>query len=197
MLNPTGVIRNEIDENFLKVAVLSRSTKGTMISPFLRAPCSQFSIRCSTRCSQKFHKIHRKTTQACDFIKKEQARNQRGEEGGLPCPFSKNRKKYRILEKHALIAVIYRLNFSFTMQFLRVFRRKSRRFIPAELFFLVLYIISYQSALILKKLPCPKKFRVMRRETQMFSCKFYEISKNTFFTEHLCRTASEYFSKLL
>ena len=67
------------------------------------------------------------------------------------------------------------------MQFLRVFRRKSRRFIPAELFFLVLYIISYQSALILKKLPCRKKFRVTRRETQMFSCKFYEISKNTFF----------------
>ena len=99
MLNPTGVIRNEIDENFLKVAVLSRSTKGTMTSPFLRAPCSQFSIRCSTRCSQKFHKIHRKTTQACDFIKKEQARNQRGEEGGLPCPFSKNRKKVPNLRK--------------------------------------------------------------------------------------------------
>ena len=40
MLNPTGVIRNEIDENFLKAAVLSRSTKGTMISSFLRAQCS-------------------------------------------------------------------------------------------------------------------------------------------------------------
>ena len=28
--------------------------------------------------------------------------------------------------------------------------------------------------------------------TQVFSCEFYEISKNTFFTKHLWATASEY-----
>ena len=32
---------------------------------------------------------------------------------------------------------------------------------------------------------------------QMFSCKFCEISKNTFFAEHLWTTASEIFNKLL
>ena len=34
----------------------------------------------------------------------------------------------------------------------------------------------------------------IKRETlaQVFSCEFYEISKNTFFTEHLWTTASRY-----
>ena len=33
----------------------------------------------------------------------------------------------------------------------------------------------------------------IKKETlaQVFSCEFCEISKNTFFTEHLCKTASE------
>ena len=33
----------------------------------------------------------------------------------------------------------------------------------------------------------------LKKETlaQMFPCEFCEISKNTFFTEHLCTTASE------
>ena len=65
-------------------------------------------------------------------------------------------------KKNVLIVVIYGLNFSFTMQFLRVFRINSRRFFPAGPFFLALYMIIYQSDLILKKLPCPKKFLVTR-----------------------------------
>ena len=50
--------------------------------------------------------------------------------------------------------VIYGLNFSFKMQFLRVSRNKTGNF------FLVLYMIIYQSALIPRKLPCPTKFLV-------------------------------------
>ena len=39
----------------------------------------------------------------------------------------------------------------------------------------------------------------MKKETlaQMFSSDFYEISKNTFFTEHLCTTASDYTMNLI
>ena len=39
---------------------------------------------------------------------------------------------------NALIAVIYGLNFSFKMQFLRVFKRKKQRFFLAEPFFFAL-----------------------------------------------------------
>ena len=48
------------------------------------------------------------------------------------------------------------------MQFLRVSRRKNRIFSPEGPFFLVLYMIVYQSALISKKLLCPKNFLVTR-----------------------------------
>ena len=54
--------------------------------------------------------------------------------------------------------VIYALNFSFKMQFLRVSRRKNRIFLPAGPFFLLLYMIAYQSTLISRKLPCPQNF---------------------------------------
>ena len=39
-----------------------------------------------------------------------------------------------------------------------------------------------------------KKGNVIKKETlaQVFSCEFCETSKNTFFTEHLWATASEY-----
>ena len=39
----------------------------------------------------------------------------------------------------------------------------------------------------------------MKKETlaQMFSSDFYEISKNTFFTEHLWTTASDYTMNLI
>ena len=58
--------------------------------------------------------------------------------------------------------VIYVLDFSFKMQSLRVSRRNNRRFFPAGSFFLLLYMITYQSDLISRKLPCPKNFLVTR-----------------------------------
>ena len=79
-----------------------------------------------------------------------------------PALFLKLEKSALIFWENALIVVIYVLNFSFKMQFLRVSRRKNRRFFPAETFFLVLYMIAYQSALISRKLPCPKKFLATR-----------------------------------
>ena len=80
-----------------------------------------------------------------------------------PLPFlHKLEKSALILGKNALIAVIYGVNFSFKMQFLRVFRRKNRRFFPAWPFFFVLYMIFYRSALILRILLRPKKFLVTR-----------------------------------
>ena len=54
----------------------------------------------------------------------------------------------------AQIVVIYGLNFSFKMQFLRVSRRQKRRFFRKGSFFRVLYLIVSQSALNLRKLPC-------------------------------------------
>ena len=76
-------------------------------------------------------------------------------------PFFKNWKKSALIfGENALIVVIYVLNFSFKMQFLRVSRRKNQRFFPAGPFFLVLYMIAYQSALISRKLSCPKHFLV-------------------------------------
>ena len=39
---------------------------------------------------------------------------------GLPCPFSKIRKSAPIFGKNALIVIIYGLDLSFKMQFLRV-----------------------------------------------------------------------------
>ena len=71
-------------------------------------------------------------------------------------------KSVLIWRKNALIVVIYGLNFSFKMQFLIVFRRKSQRFFPTAPFFFVLYMIAYQSALILRRLLWPKYFFVTR-----------------------------------
>ena len=64
--------------------------------------------------------------------------------------------------KNALTVVIYGLNFSFKIQFLKVSRRKNQRFFPSGPFFLVLYMIVHQCAVIARKLPCPKKFLVTR-----------------------------------
>ena len=58
--------------------------------------------------------------------------------------------------------VIYELNFSIKIQLLRVSRRKSGNFFPAGPFLLVLYMTVYQSALILRKLPCPKNVLITR-----------------------------------
>ena len=81
---------------------------------------------------------------------------------GLPCPFSKIGKNCPNFGGNVVIAVIYWLNFSFKVQFLRVSRRKNRRFFHAGPFFFVLQMIVYRSALILRKLPCPKKLLVTR-----------------------------------
>ena len=48
------------------------------------------------------------------------------------------------------------------MQFLIVSRRKSQEFFPTAPFFFMLYMISYESVLIPRKLLCPKTFLVMR-----------------------------------
>ena len=77
--------------------------------------------------------------------------------GGLLYPFSKIEKSALILGKHALIVIICGLNFSFKIQYLRVCRRNIRGVFLAGPFFLVLYVIVDQSALIPRKLPCSKK----------------------------------------
>ena len=42
-------------------------------------------------------------------------------------------------------------------------------------------------------------FNFITKETlaQLFSCEFWEISKNTFFTEHLWATASDFFKSMM
>ena len=96
----------------------------------------------------------------------------RGEQGGEvpPALSQKLEKNWRnFWEKlRALIVVIYRVNFSLKVQFLRVSRRKKeKKFFPVGPYFLVvddclLKCLNwiYWSALI--KLLCPKKFVVMR-----------------------------------
>ena len=63
-----------------------------------------------------------------------------GEEGRSPLPIFQNlEKSILILGKNALIVVIYGLNFSFKIQFLKVFRIKYRRFFPAGSFFPIVH----------------------------------------------------------
>ena len=81
-----------------------------------------------------------------------------------PLPFSKIGKKC----PNAVIVVIYGLNFSFKIQFLRISTRKNRRFFPAGPFFFVLYMIVYQSVLTQRKLPCPKKFLVTHQQSPSY-----------------------------
>ena len=76
--------------------------------------------------------------------------------------FQKLEKSAPFLGKNALIVVICGLTFSFKIQVLKVSRRKNRKFFSVKPFFLVLYMIVYPSALISRKLPCPKKFLVTR-----------------------------------
>ena len=64
----------------------------------------------------------------------------------------------------SLIAVIYGLNFSFKGQFLRISRRKNRRFFKVGLLFFVLLMIFYRSVLMPRKIPCPKKCLVTRQK---------------------------------
>ena len=78
------------------------------------------------------------------------------------------KKSALIFGGNALIVVIYVLNFAFKMQFLGVSKRKNRRFYPEGPFFLVFYMIAYQSALISRKLRCPKNFLVNAPTTLVF-----------------------------
>ena len=74
-----------------------------------------------------------------------------------PALFRKLEKSSPILGKNALIVVIRGLSFSFKLQFLRVRGRKNWKFFPAGLFFLVLWMIVFQSALMIpRKPPAPK-----------------------------------------
>ena len=88
-----------------------------------------------------------------------------------PALFRKLEKSSPILGKNALIVVIRGLSFSFKLQFLRVRGRKNWKFFPAGLFFLVLWMIVFQSALMIpRKLPCSKKFLAasLDLDTQIF-----------------------------
>ena len=106
-----------------------------------------------------------------------QAHNQREEV--FLAHFGNWKKSVLILGKNAQITVIYGLNFSSKMQFLKVSWRKNRRFFPAVPFFFVLQMIIYRSALIPRKLPCPKKFLVTRLHiTKLFELIEYFLSYN-------------------
>ena len=82
-------------------------------------------------------------------------------------------------------------------EFLRVFRRKSRRFFPVGPFLLALQMIIYQCALISKKSPCPKKFLIMPLLTLLSTTcvKIHEIIYDIFETiNHFSRhNFSEFF----
>ena len=52
-------------------------------------------------------------------------------------------------------------------------------------------MLGIYSKLAIKALAC--NFIKKETPTQVFSCEFYEISKNTFFAEHLWATASDCF----
>ena len=55
---------------------------------------------------------------------------------GVLCPFQELEKRASVFWKNVLIVVIYGLNFSFKMQFLRISRRKGWRFFPTLFFIL-------------------------------------------------------------
>ena len=85
-------------------------------------------------------------------------RNQRREKEVSPALFWKLEKIALILGNNALIAVIYGLNFSFKVQFLKGSRRK-KNFLARPSFFL-LYMIIYRSVRISRKQLSPKKILV-------------------------------------
>ena len=63
------------------------------------------------------------------------------------------------------------------MQFLRVSRKKTEIFPAGQNLFLVLYMIVYQSALIPRKLPNPKKFLVTRLTLKLMNFSAFVNSK--------------------
>ena len=85
-------------------------------------------------------------------------RNYRREKEVSPALFWKLEKIALILGNNALIAVIYGLNFSFKVQFLKGSRSK-KNFLARPSFFL-LYMIIYRSVRISRKQLSPKKILV-------------------------------------
>ena len=85
----------------------------------------------------------------------------RGGEGkGFPTRFSKLSKSILIFWKNVLIAVIYGLNFSFIVQFLRVLGKKTEVF-PCGIFLICVVDKCFLKDPNSRKLPCPKEFLVM------------------------------------
>ena len=82
------------------------------------------------------------------------------------------KKNALILGKNALIVVICGLNFSFKIKFLRLSRRKNRRFFSAGPFSCCKWFFMKVPALIPIKLSCPKKswLRAWSWHWQLPSC---------------------------
>ena len=73
--------------------------------------------------------------------------------------FQELEKSVLIFGKNAQTVINYGLNSSFKMQFLiKSFQEKKPLIFLCGAFFSRLFMIVYQSALIPRKLPCPKKF---------------------------------------
>ena len=140
------------------------STDGLLINLQFKKTCNEHSLilfryRITTSSSGQFNL---KMSRTSFYIR----RVTRWEEGKVyPALFQKLEKNTLFLEKITLIVVIYGLNFSFKIQFLRVSRRKNQRFLPAGLFFLELYMIVHQSTLILENSTALKKILVTRLYT--------------------------------
>ena len=83
--------------------------------------------------------------------------------------------RFQILSKNALISVIYELNVSFKVGFSRVSRTSNQRFSPMGPFFFVLKMILYGSALIPRKLPCPKKPLITR--LSIYHVRLFDLAK--------------------
>ena len=90
-----------------------------------------------------------------------------GGESPLPLPF------FWILEKER---PIFWKKFTDCDKFLRVSSRKNWKFLPVRSFFFVLQMIVYQSALIPRKLPCPKKFLVAYLDTPVLNPMVWKVS---------------------
>ena len=85
--------------------------------------------------------------------------------GGLPCPFFKIWKKVpQFWGKCPGYGHLW-VTFLIWNAVFKSFQDKISEIFPCGVFFFVLYMIIYQSALIPRKLPCPKKFLVTRLKT--------------------------------
>ena len=120
------------------------------------------------------------------FAIRKQTRNQRGKKGekSLVPFFRKLEKKCpNFWGKYPDCGHLW-LTFLFTVQFLRISRRKNRKFFSAAPFFFVLQMIVYRSALIPKNFLSLKKFLVARLEGRQIAGSIRTKGKYPlFFTE--------------